>query len=223
MTRVYLVRHGETEWNATGRWQGFSDVPLNDVGRVQAQLVAQRVQHIDESFAAIYSSDLLRAWDTAVAIGNVLDLQPVAEPDLREIDIGWWGGLTREEIEARDTGFLARVDQGEDLPRGGAETMTDLYTRASAALERVGAKYAGSTVILVAHGGTVRALLEHARKNGAVTWPWTFDSIGNTSISIIEHTDGQWRILAINDMQHIAETPQAVDVLAPAPRDAQQV
>ena len=223
MTRVYLVRHGETEWNVTGRWQGFSNVPLNDVGRIQAQLVAQRFQQIDEPFAAIYSSDLLRAWDTATAIGTLLNLQPVAEPGLREVDIGWWGGLTRNEIEARDTGLLARVDQGEDLPRGGAETMTDLYNRASAALERVRAKHAGSTVILVTHGGTVRALLEHARKNSVVTWPWKFDSIGNTSISIIERTDAQWRILVINDMQHIAETPQAIDVLAPAPSDTQQV
>lgn len=224
MTRVYLVRHGETEWNAIGRWQGFSDVPLNDVGRIQAELVAQRMQHERHVFDAIYSSDLVRAWDTATVIGDLLGVAPIAAAGLREIDIGWWGGLTRAEIESRDADFLDRVDGGEDLPRGGAETMTDLHRRSSAALEQIAATYPDGTVLLVTHGGTIRALLEHARTNGNVAWPWSpSHSIGNTAISIIERDATGWQIVSINDMQHIAATPQAIDVLAPAPADVQQV
>lgn len=223
MTRLYLIRHGETEWNLTGRWQGHTDVPLNDVGLAQARLLAERMRVEAADATAIYSSDLARAWQTAELIGAALDLRPRPEAAFREIDIGWWGGLTRAEIEERDAATLAQLDEQEDLPRGGAETLRDLYNRASAALEQVVAAHANETVVIVTHGGTIRALLAHAYGNGKTTWPWPYVSVGNTALSLIEKTPAGWHVHFANDMAHLAGAPQAIDVMALSPDDAQQV
>ena len=222
MTRLYLVRHGETEWNLTGRWQGHTDIPLNEIGFQQARILADRLRDDGEHFAAIYSSDLARAWQTAETVGAALELAPVPEVALREIDIGWWGGLTRTEIEARDGHALSRLDAEEDLPRGGGETMHDLYARASAAMERIVAAHTGETLIIVSHGGTVRVLLGHARGNGTLAWPLPFESIGNTAVSIVEHDADGWHIRTTNDTTHLAQSSRALDVLAKTQDDAQQ-
>lgn len=222
MTRLYLVRHGETEWNLTGRWQGHTDIPLNEIGFQQARILADRLRDDGERLTAIYSSDLARAWQTAETVGAVLKLAPVPELALREIDIGWWGGLTRAEIAMRDGDALSRLDAEEDLPRGGGETMRDLYARASAAMERIAAAHPGETLLIVSHGGTVRVLLGHARGNGTPVWPLPFESIGNTAISIVEHDAHGWHIRTTNDTRHLAESSRAIDVLAKTQDDAQQ-
>lgn len=222
MTRFYLIRHGETEWNVSGRWQGHTDIPLNEIGHEQAALLADRLWHEDNEFVALYSSDLQRAWETARIVGAPFELKPLAVRDLREIDMGEWSGLTRAEIVRLDPATLERLDAGEDLPRGGAERLTDLYYRASAALERIAATHSSGNVLISTHGGTVRALIEHARTNGHAQWPWPYVSIGNTALSIIEHTANGWKIELVNNMAHLAGAPQAVDVMARTPDDAQQ-
>lgn len=222
MTRVYLIRHGETDWNLTGRWQGHTNIPLNNLGLEQARLLARHFAG-DVQFAAIYSSDLLRAWQTAEILGRALQVAPQPMLALREIDIGWWGGKTRAEIAARDAATLARIDADEDLPRGDAETLRDLYDRATAALHQLVAAHANATIAIVAHGGTIRALLEYAHTDRHWRWPWPHQSIGNTAVSIIAATPGGWRVELANDMTHLIGAPQAVDVLARSPDDAQQV
>lgn len=223
MTNFYLIRHGETDWNITGRWQGHADIPLNAAGRAQAERVAQRLEEEAIPFSALYSSDLLRAWDTARAIGDMLSLDPVPVPDLREIDIGWWSGLTRAEIAVRDLAALEQLDGGADLPRGSAESMTDLYHRASAALDQIAARHAKGNVLIVAHGGTIRALIEHARTDGQATWPWPFTLVGNTSISIISQRKGHWQLHSVNDTAHVEHDSPGVNFLPPAQDDVQQV
>ena len=98
-TRILLVRHGETDWNASGRIQGHSDTPLNAAGRQQAQRAAQRLA--PEPVRALYSSDLARAFETATIIGEPLGLTVVTSPRLRERQYGAWEGLTSAEIQAR--------------------------------------------------------------------------------------------------------------------------
>ena len=103
MTRVLLIRHGQSEWNADGRWQGQADPPLTDLGRHQALHAARNLGTVD----AIVASDLQRASETALIIADALGVGPVVlEPGLRERDAGEWSGLTRAEIERDWPGYL---------------------------------------------------------------------------------------------------------------------
>ena len=92
MTTILLARHGETDWNRAGRWQGWADPPLNETGRVQARELAEQLRTIP--FDAVYSSDLRRAHETALIVGEPHGVPVVTEPGLREIDVGSWSGLT---------------------------------------------------------------------------------------------------------------------------------
>ncbi len=128
MTRLFLVSHAETEWNAQGRLQGHTDVPLNDRGRRQARALQARLRH--EPIANIVSSDLARAWQTAgiVAVPHRLAVQP--EPRLREMHFGTWEGLTYVQIEQTDGVRLAswRDDPLSFEPPSG-ERLLDLAQR----------------------------------------------------------------------------------------------
>src|SRR5690349_15996562 len=99
MTTLLLARHGETDWNREGRWQGWADPPLNELGRRQATRLAEQLRTIP--FDAVYSSDLRRAHETAEILAAPHAVPIVVDPALREIDIGSWSGLTRAEIAAR--------------------------------------------------------------------------------------------------------------------------
>ena len=99
MTTILLARHGETEWNREGRWQGWADPPLNDAGRAQARTLAEELRTIP--FDAVYASDLRRARETAVIVAAPHAVPVLTDAGLREIDVGSWSGLTRREIEER--------------------------------------------------------------------------------------------------------------------------
>jgi probable phosphoglycerate mutase len=150
MTRILIVRHGQSEWNALGRWQGQADPPLSELGRQQAFSAARRLGTVD----AIVSSDLERAMHTAQIISGQLGVGPVAvEPQLRERDAGEWSGLTREDIDERYPGYLE-----QHLRPASVETDESLLTRTHEALDRIHATYTGAEVIVIAHGGVVYAL-----------------------------------------------------------------
>ncbi len=222
MTIFYLIRHGETAWNALGRWQGHTDVPLSPVGEEQARRVAERLRISGARFAALYSSDLMRAWATAEAIGAALGLAPQPVPKLRELDIGWWGGLTSVEIRERDPGTTALVERGEDPPRGGAESLADLRRRAGAAVERLARAHPDQTLLVVTHGGVVRALLSSITA-AAPDLAAPQHHIGNTSITVVLRSPAGWDIGVVNDMSHLEGSPQAPDVLSAPPDDATRV
>lgn len=149
MTTIFLARHGETDWNRDGIWQGWADPPLNDTGRAQARELAEQLRLVP--FDAVYSSDLQRAHETAEIVAAPHGVPVVADPGLREIDIGSWSGLTRAEIEERFPG-------GE---RPDGETREQHAARVLAAVERIARDNAGRRILLVTHGGTMRALHGH--------------------------------------------------------------
>lgn len=173
MTRVLLVRHGQSEWNADGRWQGQADPALTDLGRHQALHASRSLGVVD----AIVSSDLQRAAETATIIAGELGVGPVViDPDLRERHAGEWEGLTRPEIERDWPGYLdppppvegtreaanpaARVAE-EGGPRRrppGWEPDEDLVVRALAALARIHDLAPTGEVLVVTHGGLVYAV-----------------------------------------------------------------
>jgi broad specificity phosphatase PhoE len=157
-TRLLLARHGETDWNRVGRWQGHADPPLNDAGRRQARALAAEVER--DGVAAVYSSDLRRASETAHVVADRLGLPVVEDPGLREIDVGSWSGLTRVEVRDRYPEGFARWLQGEIGHDG--ETREELTDRVLGAVQRIAAAHEGETVLVVTHGGAIRALRRHA-------------------------------------------------------------
>ncbi len=158
MTRLLLARHGETEWNRVGRWQGHADPPLNRTGRQQAAELAERLS--GDGITAVYASDLARASETARAVAARLGLDVVEDPALREIDVGSWSGLTRAEVSERFPEGFARWLEGEIGHDG--ETREQLAERVVAATAEIAGRHRGETVLLVTHGGVIRALRRHA-------------------------------------------------------------
>ncbi len=165
-SRLLLVRHGQSEWNAQGRWQGQADPPLTDVGRAQARAAAHALGAVD----AIFSSDLQRAAETAAIISEQLGVGPVVvDAGWRERDAGEWSGLTRDEIHERFPGYLPddrhrafapRAD-GEPLRPPGWESDEHLLTRARAALQRVHLVVGDGDGVVVTHGGVIYVLEGH--------------------------------------------------------------
>ena len=152
-TRALLVRHGQSEWNAVGRWQGQADPPLSDLGRRQAWEAARAIGVVD----AIYASDLQRAAETAAIIAGEIGVGPVIlDPDLRERDAGEYSGLTRAEIEERFPGYL---DDHRRPP--GWEPDEHLLARGLRALERMARDVPGADVLVVTHGGLVYTIEGH--------------------------------------------------------------
>ena len=220
-TTIYLIRHGETDWNLNGRWQGHADVPLNEVGLAQAQRLASRFKAQGPRFDALYSSDLQRAWQTACAVGEAIGLQPRPDPQLREIDVGSWSGLTSVEVRKRDGETYDRILSGEDVARGGGERFLDMYARTTSALERLASAHPGQTIALVSHGGSVRAMLLHAARDKGGINPYRIH-IGNTAITVVVREASGWGFGAINDMAHLEASPQAHDMMSAPPDDAER-
>jgi probable phosphoglycerate mutase len=150
VTTILLARHGETDWNSEGRFQGWADPPLNDAGRAQARRLAEQLR--DTPFDAVYSSDLRRAHETAQIVAAPHDVPVVTDPGLREIDVGSWSGLTRAEIEERFPG--AEHHDGE--------SRADHLARVLATVERIARAHLGERILIVSHGGSLRALRRHA-------------------------------------------------------------
>ena len=220
-TTFYLIRHGETDWNRHGRWQGHTDIPLNEDGRTQAHRLAARLRADGVRFDANYSSDLQRAWETATVVGTALDLAPLPLPALREINVGSWSGLTGTEVLARDGETYVRYKSGEDVARGGGERFLDLYTRVVAAVDQLADQHPGRTLALFTHGGPVRALLMHAARDKSGL-DVRHVHIGNTSITRLIGDRAGWQLGPINDMAHLAAGPQAPDVMSAPPDDAER-
>ena len=158
ITRIWLVRHGETEWNATKRAQGQADVPLNDAGRLQAEVAAAQLDGVN--LAGVYSSDLSRAIDTAEPIARAHGLEIVIDPAFREIDQGEWEGLGLAEIRARWPELWGPARHSVQRP--GGESPEQVQKRALEALARVVERHPRGAVAIVSHGGTIRWIAAHA-------------------------------------------------------------
>lgn len=152
------MRHGQSTWNLEGRWQGWADPPLTDLGLDQARAALHHLTGLDR-FAGVVSSDLQRAQQTAEVIASGLALSGVeAFRGLRERDVGAWQGLTRAEIEAKWTDAFTGGGQ-VDPPR--AEPVTTLVGRALATIHRIAERHPSAAVVAVTHGGLVRNLERH--------------------------------------------------------------
>lgn len=162
---MLFVRHGQSEWNALGRWQGQADPPLSDIGRAQARMAATSIvaaaTRAASPVAGIVSSTLVRALETATIISDAIDVSPLhLEADLVERNAGEWSGLTRAEIDERFPGYL---DNGT-RPQG-YEPDDVMLARTLRGVDRIIDRFsaidAPATVIVVTHGGVIYTLESH--------------------------------------------------------------
>jgi broad specificity phosphatase PhoE len=156
-TTIVLVRHGETDWNAERRVQGTTDRRLNETGVAQARALAQQLA--DEPLDAVYTSDLSRALETARTVAEAHALSVEALTDLRERDFGTWEGLTDEEI-------FERYPEARTGSWGDAETREELAARVVGAMRSIAARHPGGRVLVVTHGGPLRAMLAQCAIDG---------------------------------------------------------
>ena len=161
MTRLLLVRHGQSRWNAEGRIQGQADPPLTALGEQQAADAVLRIE-AQGPFAAVYASDLVRAHHTAEIVAACLSLPVTLDARLRERSWGEWEGLTRAEIDA---GWPGDLDARRYPP--GFETDPDVLVRARPALDAIVAAHDGA-VLVVTHGGVVRTFERHLGADDAI-------------------------------------------------------
>ena len=149
MTTLLLARHGETDWNRELRIQGSSDIELNELGRRQAQSLAQELTDVD--LDAIYASDLSRARATAEAVAATHGLEVTLDSRLRERSFGSWEGLTRDDLNAMPPGS-----------HHDGETDEEVRERMLAAVQEIAAAHPGEEVLIVSHGGALNTLWHHA-------------------------------------------------------------
>lgn len=153
ITRVLVLRHGESEWNVAGRWQGRADVPLTERGRQQALLAAERLDRVD----AIFASTLQRASHTAELICATLGAPaPMLDARLVETDVGPWEGLTRDDIDTRWPGYLDTMRTPE-----GFEPSHSVVGRVHSSFVELASRHPGSTLLVISHSGVIRTLRRH--------------------------------------------------------------
>jgi broad specificity phosphatase PhoE len=158
MTRFCLIRHGQTDWNREGRYQGQSDVPLNETGRQQARRLAQMLD--PGTITAIYSSDLERASETAAILAAALKLPFSTDTRLREINQGEWEGQLVGTIQDRFADLWKRrsLDPAGVRPPGG-ETVGEVSARVLAALDEIARRHPAGSVLIVSHGLALATVL----------------------------------------------------------------
>lgn len=180
---LLLLRHGESVWNAAGKWQGWADPPLSPAGEDQARAAADAL--IGVGLTAVVASDLERARRTADVIVERLGLgEVVIEPGIRERDVGEFSGLTRDEIDARWPGMIAKWRRGEVERAPGGEG-PEFIERVLVALDRIAERFPGERVLVVTHGGVIRTTRRHLGGE-----PGTLANLGGLWLHL---ADGAWR------------------------------
>lgn len=195
--RLVVWRHGRTAWNFEGKFQGQTDIPLDEVGVAQARAAAARLAALGP--AAIVSSDLQRAAQTAAELARLTGLEVTYDADLREIDVGSWAGMTREEFRVRFPDIQARGDAGEDYRRGGSgETVAELAERAEKGLRRaIDLVGDGETVVAACHGLAMRVGIARLVGLPAAYWE-ALGGLSNCSWVVCEPGRHGWRIIEWN-------------------------
>lgn len=199
-TRITLVRHGETEWNRSGRWQGHLDAPLTSEGEAQARSLGERLR--GDAFDACCVSDLGRAVRTAELVCGPGGFGFEKDELLRERDLGAIQGLTTEEMLSRcpETYHSFRNDgPGYVVPEG--ESFRGFYERCVGALEAIAERHAGGRVLVVTHGGVLGAVFRYVA-GVPLESPRRFVLL-NCSVNVVEKTDVGWNLVSWGDVAHL--------------------
>lgn len=197
--RILLIRHGQTQWNVEGRWQGVLATSLNTNGFAQARALARALRL--RPITAIYTSDLQRAVQTATVLGSVFKLTPIEDARWRELNLGIFQGLTFPEIVKRYPHELGAMEANYldyEIPDGESRRM--LQARAHAALEAIMERGHAGEVAVVTHGGTIRALLLRLFEGSPSV---RGIRIPNTSVTTIEANSTGWHLIEAASTAHL--------------------
>ena len=196
-TKILLARHGETDWNAVGRWQGHTDRALTERGRRQAVELAERLAN--DEIDAVYSSDLLRAVETAEPVAKRLGLPLQTLPELREVDVGTWAGLTRDEVAERFPDGFRRWSEWQTGWEDG-ETYDEMGERVVGAILRLAGEHPGERILVVSHGGAIRALHAAAAGIDIATFRQLRQVVENARVTSILVENGRLSEGAVEDL-----------------------
>lgn len=201
---MLLARHGETEWNVEGRWQGHSDSPLTPRGHEQARLLAEALA--GEPLTAVYASDIGRSYRTAEPVAARHGLEPIADPRLRELDAGSWTGRLGRELQAEDPEGMDAWrfrPWAHQMPDG--ETLAEAQARALKFLSERLPRHAGETVAVISHGAVAQCVLAAALGRPLEALWLKEGKIENCQVSRLEWTQqGGLRVAELADTRHLA-------------------
>ncbi|HDP69251.1 MAG TPA: alpha-ribazole phosphatase [Actinobacteria bacterium] len=196
MTKVYLVRHGETEWNAKGKYLGLTDIPLNDNGERQAKALSSFLS--EERIDAVYSSALTRTIQTARIIAKSHGLKVLKIPELNEVDFGEWDGLTYFEIKDKYANLADDwLNKTSEVQIPGGETWSHFKERVMIGLRKIMNENEDKNILIVTHGGPIKAIISEVLElNSTSFWKIRQD---RGALNIIEFFDGNAILTLLND------------------------
>ena len=211
MTSIYLVRHGQTAWNKEEIFRGRTDIPLDEAGLKQAELVGQYFKGME--IQAIYSSSLSRAWQTAQKVAQFHDLKVQPLQGIIDMSFGNWEGRPHQEIQESDSNTYRQWVETPHLVRlPGGESLDDVRVRAMAAVEELIRNHPGKTLILVTHRVVNKVLICGILSlDNSHFWQITQDT---TAINLIQHRNGKYILSLMNETCHLKllkEQTQKVD------------
>lgn len=195
-----LVRHGETAANVDGVWHGSIDTPLTERGHAQAARLATHLARCHPDVAAVYSSPLQRARDTAAPIGRLLGLTLRIEADLREYDIGRWEGKPFAEL-FREQRFFEHIQRDPHYAPHGGESPRQVTDRLAGALSRIAAAHPGERVVAVVHGGALSMALAHLIDGDYSRWDRVMDNCALSELVL----EPKPALLCFNVCDHLAD------------------
>ncbi|MES2586256.1 MAG: histidine phosphatase family protein [Pseudomonadota bacterium] len=202
-TELCLIRHGETSWNAERRLQGHTDIPLNARGMLQARQMAQALKDIKLTFDVLYTSDLKRAADTANAVVELFGVDAQIDSELRERNFGALQGLSISEAPLkRPDIWQAHITRDLEHDLEGGESIRQFALRVQNALDKIQARHAGKTILIVSHGGTLDMMHRIASKQALSSQRAA--SVPNASLNWITHNkDNGWVVKQWADTRHL--------------------
>jgi len=202
MKKIYLIRHGETEWNALSKIQGHKDIPLTDKGIEQAKLTGNRL--INENINAIYCSDLERAYNTAKIIGDKVSAEPNQYREFREINFGIWEGLSNDKLDLKYKNEIGLWrTEPEKIKIEGGESLEEVQTRAINCLNNIIKEEPGENLLIVSHGVTIKTIILGILDMN-LSYFKNF-TIENAGLTIIEFRDYNKVLKVLNDTSHLKE------------------
>mgnify|MGYP000918925010 CR=1 FL=1 len=202
MTKIYLIRHGQSEWNILSKIQGQKDAKLTDLGREQARKLGERL--INENIDVIYSSDLSRALETAKIIASRIQKPIVECKELREIKFGPWEGLTLDEIKKQyEEEYLVWMRNPERFKLEGAETLEDLKERVMIYLDEIITENKDKNIAIVSHNATLKVIILNLLGMGNAFYKNI--SLNNVSLTIVERREYNNVLTLFNDTSHLKE------------------